>query len=116
MERRSHPRVPYGAWVEDLTTGDKLTFFLTKDLSLGGLLLQAPQPPPLGHCVQLRLLVENEERVANLVGEVVRHEPDARAFAVRFVDVDEHQRAFIEELVADRMARRAHDEPTVIQA
>ena len=53
MERRKHRRVPYGAWVEDLTREGRIQFFLSKDLSLGGLLLlaectrtQEQGPPP----------------------------------------------------------------------
>ena len=113
MERRKHPRVPYGAWVEDLTREGRIQFFLSKDLSLGGLLLIADAaPPPIGNRVHLRLVVENESRVMAMDGEVIRHAPSENnqvAFAIRFMNLDLARQAFLEELLAE--CTRAKDSP-----
>jgi hypothetical protein len=102
MERRKYPRIAYGAWVEDLTKEGRIQFFLAKDLSLGGLLLVADEPPSVGNRVHLRLVVENEARVMAMDGEVIRHSPvdsGQTAFAVRFVNLDLARQAFLEELL-----------------
>jgi hypothetical protein len=102
MERRKYPRIAYGAWVEDLTKEGRIQFFLAKDLSLGGLLLVADEPPAVGNRVHLRLVVENEARVMAMDGEVIRHTPvdsGQTAFAVRFINLDLARQAFLEELL-----------------
>jgi c-di-GMP-binding flagellar brake protein YcgR len=105
MDRRKHPRIPYGAWIEDLTREGSIQFFLAKDLSLGGILLEAAAPAPdVGHMVHLRLVVENESRVMAVDGQVVRHAPpqDGRtAFAVRFMNLDDARQAFIDEIIKE---------------
>jgi hypothetical protein len=107
-DRRNHVRVPYGAWVEDETEGG-LTFYLSQNLSLGGVLLRASgNPPSVGHKVRLRLVVENESRVMSVQGEVVRHTGLDGEFAVRFVNLDNPRTAFLRELVAE--ARTVTDE------
>lgn len=113
MERRKYPRVPYGAWVEDLTREGRIQFFLSKDLSLGGLLLLADEPPPVGNRVHLRLVVENESRVMAMDGEVIRHAPAENgqvAFAIRFMNLDLARQAFLEELLAE-CARNVEQSP-----
>lgn len=111
IERRKHPRVPYGAWIEDLTREGSIQFFLAKDLSLGGLLLTTNETPPeVGHRVHLRLVVENESRVMAVDGQVIRHAPaenGATSFAVRFVNLDQPRQAFLEELLKECMQARA---------
>lgn len=101
-DRRVHPRIPYGAWLEDETAGG-LSFFMAQDLSLGGLLLRSDQaPPPVGHRVRLRLVVENESRVMSVQGEVVRHSDETSGeFAVRFTNLDAARRNFLQELVQE---------------
>ena len=101
-ERRKHPRVPYGAWLEDETAGG-LSFFMAFDLSLGGVLLRSDgHPPSIGHRVRLRLVVENESRVMSVQGEVVRHSTEKEgSFAVRFVNLDHARQSFLEELVQE---------------
>jgi len=101
-ERRQFARIPYGAWVEDETAGG-LTFYMAQNLSLGGLLLNANgSPPPVGHKVRLRLVVENESRVMSVQGEVVRHSPSTPGeFAVRFVNLDDARQTFLRELVRE---------------
>jgi hypothetical protein len=101
-ERRRHSRVPYGAWVEDLSREGGMQFFLALNLSMGGLLLVSSTPPPIGHKVHLRLIVENEARIMSLDGQVVRHsvkEGDMTGFAVRFIDLDDAQKSFLDELI-----------------
>jgi len=103
-ERRAHPRLPYGAWVEDETEGG-LAFYLAKNLSLGGLLLSANSaPPPVGHKVRLRLVIENEARVMSVNGEVVRHAGDNGEFAVRFTALADAHETFLEELLEELSA------------
>ena len=101
MERRKHKRVPYGAWVEDLTQVGTIQFYMTKDLSVGGLLLLSAEPPPLGNKVHLRLVVENEARVMAVDGRVVRHTivDGSKAFAVSFINLDATRQQFLEDLV-----------------
>ncbi len=102
-ERRKFKRVPYGAWVEDLTNVGTIQFFMAQDLSVGGLLLTAAEPPPLGNKVHLRLVVENEARVMAVDGRVIRHTTlnGAKAFAVSFVNLDDTRQQFIEDLVME---------------
>ena len=111
MERRQSPRVPYGAWVEDLTREGSIQFFLAKDLSLGGLLLTTTETPPeVGHRVHLRLIVEYESRVMAVDGQVIRHAPPedgVTAFAVRFVNLDSPRQTFLEDLLKECMQARA---------
>jgi hypothetical protein len=103
-DRRIHLRVPYGAWVEDETEGG-LTFYLARNLSLGGILLQAnADPPAVGHKVRLRLVVENESRIMSVQGEVVRHTGMDGEFAVRFVNLDNARLSFLRELVQEAKA------------
>lgn len=100
-ERRQFLRVPYGAWVEDETEGG-LTFYLSQNLSLGGILLRsAGSPPSVGHKVRLRLVVENESRIMSVQGEVVRHTGLEGEFAVRFVNLDGPRMTFLRELVQE---------------
>lgn len=104
MERRQFPRVTYGAWVEDKTQEGGLRFYLAKDLSMGGILLQAGEPPQIGSHVVLKLIVENEPRTVSLEGEVIRHMQTgsgAAEFAVRFINLDDTRRTFLEELIAE---------------
>lgn len=104
MERRQYPRVPYGAWVEDQGQEGGLQFYVAENLSIGGLLLKTRSaPPPLGHNLRLRLVIENETRVMTVEGQVVRHvnSDDEERFAVRFVNMDPMRQAFVRELVAE---------------
>jgi hypothetical protein len=104
-ERRQHPRVPYGAWVEDMTEGG-LAFHMAQNLSLGGVLLRAKGTrPPLGHRVRLRLLIENERRVMTVEGEVMRHVSEHEGdFAVRFDRLEDAQKQFLRELIREAVA------------
>ncbi len=104
IERRKFPRIPYGAWVEDLTKAESIHFYLAKDLSMGGLLLLANAPPEIGNKVHLRLIVENESRIMSVDGEVIRHahvEKEKTAFAVCFLNLDSSQKTFLEDLIAE---------------
>ncbi len=115
MDRRKFPRIPYGAWVEDLSRQGSIQFFLAKDLSMGGLLLAAAHPPDIGHKVHLRLVVENEARVMAVDGEVVRHqavEGGLTSFAVRFINLDPARQSFIEDLIKECVQTAAMDSPT----
>ncbi len=113
IERRKFPRIPYGAWVEDLTKAESIQFYLAKDLSMGGLLLLASAPPEIGNKVHLRLIVENEPRVMSIDGEVIRHatvDDNKMAFAVRFLNLDSDQQIFLEELIAEYAKTFAADQ------
>lgn len=102
MERRKFPRIPYGAWVEDLTREDGIQFYLAKNLSMGGILLLAAQPPAIGNRLHLRLVVENEPRIMSIDGKVIRHmdsDKGLKAFAVQFTDMDPPRQVFIEDLI-----------------
>jgi hypothetical protein len=104
MDRRRHPRVPYGAWVEDLTHEGTIQFFLSENLSIGGLLLIAEKPPAIGNQIHLRMVVENEARVMSVDGKVIRHTPmdnGYTSFAVTFINLDDSRRIFIEELIEE---------------
>ena len=96
--------MPYGAWVEDLSRVGSLGFYLTRNLSRGGVLLttQADLVPPVGTQVRLRLVVENEQRIVTVDGLVVRHAQDedgSLVFAVQFVGSDPARDGFLDELV-----------------
>lgn len=97
IESTESRRVPYGAWVEQRGS-DERDFFLAHSLSPVGLQLYADDPPRLGEEVQLRLLVENEQRVMEVDGEIVGHEfseHERPSFAVRFTDLGETDRDFL---------------------
>lgn len=114
MNRRRHPRVPYGAWIENLTKEGTIQFFLAKNLSIGGLLLAAEVPPDVGHRLHLRLVVENETKVVSVEGTVVRHSPQPdgmTSFAVVFDKLDDTRQSFLQELV-DELAKTEREDPT----
>lgn len=103
-ERRRFPRVAYGAWVEELSEEGTLRFYLSRNLSLGGVLLEAVDPPPpaVGSHVRLRLVIENENRTPTLEGTVVRHAAEAQGktlFGVEFIALDPEREAYLRELV-----------------
>lgn len=99
--------MPYGAWIETQDAGG-LKFYLARNLSIGGVLLQSEHsPPPLGHRVRLRLIVENEARVMSVHGEVVRHEDDGETFAIRFTELDPVRKAFLDDLIGEMDAPSA---------
>lgn len=106
MERRKYRRIPYGAWVEDETEGG-LSFYLARNISMGGLLLRSKQvPPAVGHRVRLRLVIENEARIVSITGEVVRHANSLdNEFAVEFAALDAQRRDFLRELI-DEVEKR----------
>ena len=108
-DRRRHPRVPYGAWVEDETAEHGLKFYLAQNLSIGGLMLKSPDvEPPVGHRLRLRLVIENESRVMSVQGEVIRHIPNSDGgFAVRFTNLDPVRQAFLSDLVTELTAASA---------
>lgn len=111
MESTDCRRVPYGAWIEKPGGADR-GFFLAHSLSPVGLRLYADDPPRLGQEVQLRLLVENEQRVMEVDGEIVGHEfteHERPSFAVRFTDLDEQDRDFLSSLF-DETLDQALDE------
>jgi c-di-GMP-binding flagellar brake protein YcgR len=99
-----HNRVPYGAWLEDVSESGQIKFYLTKNLSRGGLLLEAKSPPPIGRHVRLRLVVENEKKTITFTGRVVRHDvtdSGEQLFAVQFGELDEEVTRFLDELVTE---------------
>jgi c-di-GMP-binding flagellar brake protein YcgR len=101
-DRRQHPRVAYGAWIEEMSQEGSLRFYLSQDLSLGGVLLASEEPPEVGTKLRLRLIVENEQRTMTLQGEVVRHaggEEQERLFAVRFIEMDQDRIGFLQDLL-----------------
>ena len=103
-DRRRYTRIAYGAWIEELTQAGSLRFYLSKDLSLGGMLLASEKPPPVGTKLRLRLIVENEQRTTTLQGEVVRHaggDAKERLFAVRFIEMDSEGIGFLQDLLEE---------------
>jgi hypothetical protein len=102
IERRRHPRVPYGAYVKHIGPSGKTRFCLAKDLSQGGILLQADDPPPVGTKIRLLLVIENEKQSMFIDAEVVRHcGPNGGdpCFGAEFVDLDKQQGDFVATLV-----------------
>lgn len=102
-DRRVFKRVPYGAWLEDVSASGQIRFYLSKNLSRGGLLLESDDPPPLGCKVRLRLVVEHEQKTITFIGRVVRHDTsaDKKLFAVQFGELDEACTRFLDELVTE---------------
>lgn len=106
IDRRLYPRVPYGAYVEDISHEGNLGFYLSRNLSQGGLLLQTDEgsTPPVGSQVRLRLIVENEVRPLTVNGQVVRQSPNPGGgvlFAVKFEGLDRSTVNYLRELVTD---------------
>lgn len=107
QDRREHPRVPYGAWIEDVDREGSIRFYLSKNLSLGGMLLAAEDPPPIGARLRLKLVVEGEKRTMTMEGEVVRHSPGGKEgtlIGVRFVNMDDERNVFLQDLVREAEA------------
>jgi len=117
QDRRQYPRVPYGAWVEDLSTSGSLRFYLTRNLSIGGLLLSNPsgEAPPVGSRVRLRLIIENEQRIVTLDGQVVRHGHDQSGqvlFAVQFLPMDQARSEFLQGLIGELAGAQGVSSPS----
>ena len=88
-ERRAHPRVPYGAWVTVEREG-RNSFYLARNLSLGGILLEANDaPPPIDSEVRVLLVIEGEREPLPVYGTVVRHDAQLPGFAVKFDSMTE---------------------------
>lgn len=93
-------RVPYGAWL-DRGKG-KARFFLAKQLTKAGLSLVIGEGarPRAGQKVQLKLVVENEERVITFCGKIEKavNKKGDTSFNVRFCELDAEQRLFLTDL------------------
>jgi len=102
VEHEISRRVPYGVWIEE-AQGSVPSFYLAHGLGPDGLRLRARHAPRPGHPVQLRLLVENERRVVALQGEVAEElaSEEGPGFRVRFVDLDDDEQLFLEELMLE---------------
>lgn len=98
VEKRAHPRVPYGAWITVQRDAEK-SFCLSRDLSLGGVFLRSETPPELGAQLELILVIEGQRDAIELQGVVVRHGAAEGGFAVRFSDISDDAAAQLLDLV-----------------
>jgi len=98
--RREYLRVPYGAWITLLHQG-RQAFCLARDISVGGMFLQADDPPHLGEELKLLIVIENERSPLELHGLVVRRSENEHGFGVRFTGVDSASATRLRDLVAD---------------
>ena len=86
-------------WIEE---GQGIpSFYLAHSLSHDGLMLRAKHPPRAGLPMSMRLIVENEPRVMSVQGEVVNTDSGNSSFAVRFLDLDDDELAFLEDLIEE---------------
>lgn len=83
-ERRAHPRATASLEASYEDAGGQL-FLRTADLSLGGVFLIAPRPPPLGSTARVLLEMPGDPVIHRLAGRVARHqESPVPGFAVAF--------------------------------
>lgn len=90
IEKRKHPRIPIAAKVTRVGD-DKKDFYFTKDLSLGGVFLQASQEIPVGSLINLELAIQGLKDLIRIKGKVVRVEMKQgkiEGIGVQFVEVD----------------------------
>ncbi len=96
-ERRATPRVPVAARVK-FKEGEREEFWMTEDLSEGGLFLKTDKPPFAGTILNLEISLPNAPDLIRLIGEVSwRHE--GRGCGVRFVRVTAEIRKKLREFI-----------------
>jgi len=105
-DRRQHARVPYGAWVTVRHGSDK-SFYLSQNLSLGGVFLRSDVLLPIGTDVELLLVIEGQRDPIALIGNVVRLAESEGGFAVRFSEIGDEAAAQLLDLVQNQ----AHQSP-----
>ncbi len=105
-DRRAHPRVPYGAWVT-VTQGAAKTFYLARNLSLGGVFLRADELLPLDTQVHVVLVVEGDHDPISVDGYVARHSEAEGGFGVRFDAMGDSAAARLLDLVQDTVRQLA---------
>ena len=112
VERRVHPRVPVETRVR-VEYGSLRGFVeeVCRNVSIGGMFVQTPTPPPVGSVLRFELDLPDRAGVVHGSGEVawVRSQDDPPAnpagFGLKFLDVPPTQRDLIFQVV-DRFIQR----------
>jgi type IV pilus assembly protein PilZ len=104
VEQRSHPRAPLSAAVRiDYPTRQSVAASFCRNISVGGMFVETPLPPPVGTEVEFELaLVPLGVTIAGR-GEVVwtrpSADPDSGGFGLRFVEISPEDRQLVFQLV-----------------
>lgn len=95
MEQRKSPRIQTNALV-DVAGSDVLLFHKVRDISMGGVCIECPTLEEVGTEVDLCINFPDLDEVIETRGVVVwAHEEPRRGMAIRFVDLNEEQRAIL---------------------
>jgi len=103
-DKRKAPRKPFQVKVFNLKSGF-FTYFLSSDISAGGMFLQAEEPLPQGTLLEIQFTLPNSDQPLRVTAEVVRVVLPAPAPAppsgmgLRFVKPTDDVRRQIQEFV-----------------
>jgi uncharacterized protein (TIGR02266 family) len=97
-DRRQARRVPIELWIEE-EEGDALYFQRAANLSAGGAYFVQTVPQPVGTVVRLKFTLPGEQSEIACTGEIVSAQADDMGMGVKFLDLDERDRARIQALV-----------------
>jgi len=103
-DKRKYPRKPLQVKVTNLRSG-LFTYFLSNNISAGGMFLKAEEPLPQGTPLELQFSLPNNDQPIQARAEVVRVAPpssDPRlpsGMGLRFINLPESTRRLIQEFV-----------------
>lgn len=73
-----------------------------QNLSLGGMFILTPNPPPVGNVVKLSLNLQTGEVQGRAV---VRHAKRGKGMGVKFISMDQEGRARLKRLMAEQLQK-----------
>ena len=103
-DQRKYPRKPFQVKVTNQKSGF-FTYFLSNDISAGGMFLQAEEPLPKGTPLDLKFTLPNSDQPLRVAAEVVRVVPPSpdpaqpSGMGIRFLKPTEDFRRQIQEFV-----------------
>lgn len=103
-EKRKHPRKPLQIKVTNLQSGF-FTYYISTDISAGGMFLQAEEPLPAGTPLDLQFSLPSSDQPLQVAAEVVRVIPAApgsnspSGMGIRFLHLPEAARQVIHEFI-----------------
>lgn len=107
QDRREHPRLPLELLVQfRLPSMDEFMREYASNISVGGMFIRTGTPHPEGSRVYLQFRLEDGSKIIEGLGQVVHvNPPEANnpGMGVEFINLDDASRAFIEELVNQRL-------------
>ena len=98
-DRREHPRAPNKPPLEVKVTAARTVSAIARDISKGGMLLEAEMAPPkIGSELQLKFRLPGEKERTLIRAAVVRHAPGG-LFGVKFLRLAADQLAALDRYV-----------------